>query len=250
MSGLSVLAVDDEPPALDELTFLLECSSMISSVRAARSAAEALHLLQDERYDVVLLDIAMPGIDGLELARILARFSQPPAVVFVTAHEEHALAAFDAGGMGYLLKPVTLERLTSTLRRVTQTQPGPPDHEEGGPLDALLVETGTLTRIVPRDDISWVESAGDYVRLHVRGGAHYLLRLPISALEEHWSEHGFARIHRSYLVALRDIHELRTTEGHTMVRVGELDLPVSRRHAKELRDRLVRQAQRGRHDAN
>jgi DNA-binding LytR/AlgR family response regulator len=248
MSGLSVLAVDDEPPALDEMTFLLECSSMISSVRSARSAAEALHLLQDERYDVVLLDIAMPGIDGLELARILARFSQPPAVIFVTAHEEHALAAFNAGGMGYLLKPVTLERLTSTLRRVTQL--GTPAHDEGGPLDALLVETGTLTKIVPRDEISWVESAGDYVRLHIRGGSHYLLRLPISALEEHWSDHGFARIHRSYLVALRDIHELRTTEGHTVVRVGDLELPVSRRHLKELRDRLVRQAQRGRHDAN
>jgi two-component system, LytTR family, response regulator len=248
VSGLSVLAVDDEPPALDELTFLLESSSLIGSVRAARSAAEALHLLHDERYDVVLLDIAMPGIDGLELARILARFSQPPAVVFVTAHEEHALAAFDAGGMGYLLKPVTLDRLTSTLHRITQV--GAPDTEEGGPLDSLLVETGTLTKIVSRHDVSWVESAGDYVRLHLREGNHYLLRLPISSLEEHWSDHGFARIHRSYLVALRDIRELRTTEGHMVVGVGNFDLPVSRRHGKELRDRLVRQAQRGRHDAN
>jgi DNA-binding LytR/AlgR family response regulator len=246
MSGLSVLAVDDEPPALDELTFLLGCSSLIGSVRAARSATEALHLLQDERYDVVLLDIAMPGIDGLELARILARFSQPPAVVFVTAHEEHALAAFDAGGVGYLLKPVTQDRLADTLRRITRTEAT--EHDKNQEFDALLVETGTLTKIVPRDEVSWVESAGDYVRLHLRGGAHYLLRLPISSLEEHWNEHGFARIHRSYLVALRDIRELRTSEGHTVVGVGDFDLPVSRRHAKELRDRLVWHAQRGRHD--
>jgi DNA-binding LytR/AlgR family response regulator len=248
MTGLSVLAVDDEPPALDELTYLLESSAMVSSVRAVRSATEALHLLHDERYDVVLLDIAMPGIDGLELARVLSRFSQPPAVVFVTAHEEHALAAFDAGGIGYLLKPVTHERLVNALRRLTPVLPM--DNEDAGSLDTLLVEIGTLTKIVHRDDVSWVESAGDYVRLHVRGGARYLVRLPISVVDEHWSDHGFVRIHRSYLVALRDIHEIRTTEGHTVVGLGDTDLPVSRRHAKELRDRLVHHAQRGRRDGD
>jgi DNA-binding LytR/AlgR family response regulator len=242
MSGLAVLAVDDESPALDELTFLLESTSLVSSVRAARSATDALHYMHDERYDVVLVDIAMPGIDGLELARVLARFSQPPAIVFVTAHEEHALEAFDVGGVGYLLKPVTLDRLVSTLRRAV----GAPtqDTTTHGSLETILVEIGTLTKIVTRDEVSWVESAGDYVRLHVRGGAHHLVRLPISLLEEQWSDHGFARIHRSYLVALRDIRELRASEGHTVVRIGDHDLPVSRRHSKELRDRLVRNARR------
>jgi two-component system response regulator LytT len=93
--------------------------------------------------------------------------------------------------------------------------------------------------------VSWVESAGDYVRLQLRSGDHYLVRLPISLLEAQWANHGFARIHRSYLVALRDIRELRTSEGHTVVGVGDFDLPVSRRHSKELRDRLVRHARRG-----
>jgi DNA-binding LytR/AlgR family response regulator len=242
MIGLSVLAVDDEPPALDELTFLLENSALVSSVRAARSATDALHYMHDEHYDVVLLDIAMPGLDGLELARVLSRFSHPPAIVFVTAHEEHALEAFDAGGMGYLLKPVTHDRLVSTLRRVVNR---PPDEsQDAGSLETILVEIGSLTKILSREDVSWVESAGDYVRLHLRGGGHHLVRMPISLLEEKWSDHGFARIHRSYLVALRDIHELRTSEGHTVVGVGAYDLPVSRRHAKELRDRLVRHARR------
>ena len=242
MIGLSVLAVDDEPPALDELTFLLENSALVSSVRAAKSATDALHYMHDEHYDVVLLDIAMPGLDGLELARVLSRFSHPPAIVFVTAHEEHALAAFDAGGIGYLLKPVTLDRLVSTLRRVVNR---PPDEtQDAGSLETILVEIGSLTKILAREDVSWVESAGDYVRLHLRGGGHHLVRMPISLLEEKWSEHGFARIHRSYLVALRDIHELRTSEGHTVVGVGAYDLPVSRRHAKELRDRLIRHARR------
>ena len=144
--------------------------------------------------------------------------------------------------MGYLLKPVTLDRLVSTLRRVVNR---PPDEtQDAGSLETILVEIGSLTKILAREDVSWVESAGDYARLHLRGGGHHLVRMPISLLEEKWSEHGFARIHRSYLVALRDIHELRTSEGHTVVGVGAYDLPVSRRHAKELRDRLIRHARR------
>jgi DNA-binding LytR/AlgR family response regulator len=242
MTGLAVLAVDDESPALDELTFLLENSALVRSVRAVRSATDALHYMHDESYDVVLLDIAMPGLDGLELARVLARFSHPPAIVFVTAHEEHALEAFDAGGMGYLLKPVTHDRLVSTLRRVAHRPPDDTDTESS--LETLLVESGSLTKIVNREDVSWVESAGDYVRLHPRGGGQHLVRMPISVLEDQWSDHGFARIHRSYLVALRDIRELRTEEGHTVVGLDDYDLPVSRRHAKELRDRLVRHARR------
>lgn len=144
MTGLSVLAVDDELPALDELTFLLENSALVSSVRSARSATEALHHMHDEHYDVVLLDIAMPGLDGLELARVLARFSHPPAIVFVTAHEEHALEAFEVGGVGYLLKPVTHDRLVTTLRRVVTRPADDGPHEPS--LETIPVEIGTLTR--------------------------------------------------------------------------------------------------------
>jgi DNA-binding LytR/AlgR family response regulator len=241
-TGLSVLAVDDESPALDELVYLLQHSSMASHVRAVSSATDALHHLHHERYDVVLLDIAMPGMDGLELARVVAQFSHPPAIVFVTAHEEHALAAFDVGGSGYLLKPVTQERLVMALRRVAPShQEGP---EDNAAFDTIAVEIGTLTRMVARDDVAWVESSGDYVRLHLRDGAQHLVRLPMSVLEERWRDHGFARIHRSYLVSLRAIREVRTSQGHTVVGVGAFDLPVSRRHSKELRDRLVRHARR------
>ena len=120
----------------------------------------------------------------------------------------------------------------------------PTETSDEGALETILVEIGSLTKIIAREDVSWVESAGDYVRLHLRGGGQHLVRMPISLLEEQWSDHGFQRIHRSYLVALRDIHELRTSEGHTVVGVGDFDLPVSRRHSKELRDRLVRHARR------
>ena len=202
-TGLSVLAVDDEAPALDELVYLLWNSAVASHVRAVSSATDALHHLHDEHFDVVLLDIAMPGMDGLELARVVAQFSHPPAIVFVTAHEEHALAAFDVGGSGYLLKPVTQERLVTALRRVAL--PRQEDHPDDDALETIPVEIGTLTKMVSRDEVSWAESSGDYVRLHLRDGAQHLVRLPMSLLEEHWRDHGFARIHRSYLVSLREI---------------------------------------------
>lgn len=239
---LRVLAVDDEAPALDELVYLLRSSALVSEVRAAGSATDALHHLHNESFDTLFLDIAMPGLDGLELAHVVAQFANPPAIIFVTAHEEFALAAFDVGGVGYLLKPVTRERLHTSLRRISQSRHEEPSEKD--PLESIPVELGTLTRMISRDDVSWVESSGDYVRLHVHEGAQYLVRLPISVLEEEWRDHGFTRIHRSYLVALRDISEIRSGGGHTVVGIGEFELPVSRRHSKDLRDRLVRHARR------
>jgi DNA-binding LytR/AlgR family response regulator len=232
---LSILAVDDEGPALDELAYLLHSSDMVGGVFVARSATDALRQLRDGTFDVILLDIQMPGLDGLELARILGRFVEPPAVVFVTAHEEHALEAFDVGASGYLLKPVDRERLERVLRRAV----GPGLEET----EAIPVESGGRTIIVARQDISWVEAAGDYVRLHLRAGTRHLLRASMSTLEEEWP--GFVRVHRSYLVALHDITELRTDETRTTVVVGDTELQVSRRHLRELRDRLVRHARPG-----
>jgi two-component system response regulator LytT len=253
MTALSILAVDDETPSLDELSYLLHKSALVGRVVVAQHATDALRHLRDEEFDAVLLDIRMPGLDGMELARVLARFSSPPVVIFVTAHEDHALEAFEVGAAGYLLKPVDETRLDRVLRHAvlhaSREQPSGADDvaaspsplDEGSrPGDVVAVDTGTTTRFVARSDIAWVESAGDYVRLHLRDGTSYLLRTPMAALEEGWSGHGFVRIHRSYLVSLRDIAELRSEGAHTTVRVlGEL-LPVSRRSVHELRERLVR----------
>jgi two-component system response regulator LytT len=258
MTGLSVLAVDDETPSLDELGYLLHKSALVDHVAVAQHATDALRHLRDEEFDVVLLDIRMPGLDGMELARVLARFSCPPVVIFVTAHEDHALEAFEVGASGYLLKPVDQARLERVLRRavsqVPREQPSAVSDVAGGPSappagsrsdDVIAVDTGVTTRFVARSDISWVESAGDYVRLHLRDGTSYLLRTPMAVLEEEWSGHGFVRIHRSYLVSLHDIAELRSEGAHTTVRVlGEL-LPVSRRSVHELRERLVRDVRAG-----
>lgn len=250
MTELSILAVDDEGPALDELSYLLERSAHVGRVAVARSATDGLRLLRDEDFDVVLLDVRMPGLDGLELAQILNRFAQPPAVVFVTAHEDHALEAFEVGAAGYLLKPVDADRLEQVLRRVDRPSPATSSSAGQGVVGdgerrsrVLAVDTGSRTRLVPRSDVLWVESAGDYVRLHLRDGASYLLRTPMATLEEEWSD-AFARVHRSYLVSLLDITEITTDGAHSAVRLGDHEVPVSRRHVHELRERLVRHRRR------
>ncbi|WP_181784943.1 LytR/AlgR family response regulator transcription factor, partial [Pseudonocardia pini] len=108
---LRVLAVDDVAPALAELTRLLAASSCVREVVPAADALSALKLLKDTRFDAVFLDIAMPGMDGLELAGLLARMTDPPELVFVTAFEEHAVSAYGVGALDYVLKPVAAERL-------------------------------------------------------------------------------------------------------------------------------------------
>jgi DNA-binding LytR/AlgR family response regulator len=241
---LTVLVVDDERPALDDLAYLLRQHSRIASVTTAGDATEALRRLRDEHFDAVFLDIRMPGLDGLELARVLGRFAQPPAIIFVTAFEQHAVEAFELQALDYLLKPVRPERLSDALRRVGGAGGGgtPPPGGNAEDPSRIAVETGGRTRMVERDSIRFVEASGDYVRLHADGAAH-LVRMPISALEESWRDAGFVRVHRRYLVALRHLTELRVRPGggYVLVVAGR-ELPVSRRHARELRDLLARRA--------
>src|SRR5829696_10194910 len=136
---LRVLAVDDEPPALDELGYLLGADARVGSVLCAKDAAAALRLLRDSEIDAVFLDIGMPGVDGLDLARALRRQAVPPPIVFVTAHDDRAVDAFDLGAVDYLLKPLRPERLAESLRRVCATRsapdPGSSDDDEIIPVE-------------------------------------------------------------------------------------------------------------------
>ncbi|MCW2845576.1 MAG: response regulator transcription factor, partial [Nocardioides sp.] len=176
---LKVLVIDDERPALDELAYLLTQDPRIGEVLTSDSATEGLRILQELDVDVVFLDIQMPGLSGLELAQVLARFRTPPPIVFVTAHEGHAVEAFDLQAVDYVLKPVRAERLAEAVRRVV----------EGGEravasLDAQIpVERGGVTRFVSRSDITHVEAQGDYARLHTGAGSH-LVRAALSTLED------------------------------------------------------------------
>ncbi|MFF8033028.1 MULTISPECIES: LytR/AlgR family response regulator transcription factor [unclassified Streptomyces] len=251
---LRALAVDDERPSLEELLYLLNADPRVAGAEGAGDATEALRRINralesgpdgPEAIDVVFLDIQMPGLDGLDLARLLTGFARPPLVVFVTAHEDFAVQAFDLEAVDYVLKPVRRERLAEAVRRAADlraaaqrdTAPRIPVHEPDP--DHIPVELGGVTRFVAVDGITHVEAHGDYARLHTDRGSH-LVRIPLSTLEERWRSRGFVRIHRRHLVALRHIGELRLDAGTVSVRIGSEELQVSRRHARELRDLLMR----------
>jgi len=205
--------------------------------------------IQAGEFDAAFLDIAMPGLDGLELASLLGKLSHPPVIVFVTAYDKHAISAFGVGAIDYVLKPIRAERLAAALTKVSRmvqalraTEPGPSTPDT---MPALAVDANGRTRYVRRDEVRFAEAHGDYVRLHTPEGVHEV-RMPISRLEEYWEDSGFVRVHRGFLVALNAVRELRSDSvGGVLAHTDSGDVPVSRRHARELRDRLLRAAQRG-----
>jgi DNA-binding LytR/AlgR family response regulator len=167
-------------------------------------------------------------------------------VVFVTAYDDRAAEAFDLGVADYVRKPVQADRIAESLRRVLTTRLVPSHPSVAGRAEreddpTIPVELAGTTRILHRSAVHWVEAQGDYARLHTAEGSH-LVRLSLASLAERWAEAGFVRIHRSYLVQMRLIEELRLTGGGYVVVVGGRELPVSRRHTRELKDRLVRAA--------
>jgi DNA-binding LytR/AlgR family response regulator len=241
---LRVLAADDEAPALEELTYLLRRHPRVQLVRPAADAAEALRdlgrmITEGDRLDAVFLDIRMPGLDGLDFTRLVTGFADPPAVVFVTAHDEFAVTAFELGAVDYLLKPVDPGRLSEAVRRVEQAVHRDTAADEPEPDEMIPVELGGRTRLIPLAGVTHAQAHGDYVRLHTLDGS-YLVRVPLAALAERWGPVGFIRIHRSTLVAAAHISELRFDDGRAVVQVGDRPLMVSRRHTREIRDLLVR----------
>jgi len=248
---LRLLAVDDEPPALDELGYLLRADPRVARVHTAQDAVGALKVLEHEPVDGVFLDIRMPGLSGLELARVLGRFATTPPIVFVSAYDDAAVEAFSLRAVDYLLKPVRAARLAEAVGRVLSAPsvgPAEPEPAQAAAPDSgtIAVELGGVTRFLQVSDVRYVEAQGDYARLHTAEGSH-LVRVPLAALEERWAAAGFVRVHRSHLVAVSHISELRVGPGggHA-VRVGSgpsaVLLPVSRRLSRDLKDRLVHRA--------
>src|SRR5690606_1926199 len=192
--------------------------------------------------DLVLLDIAMPGIDGLEAARHLAAFEPRPAVVFCTAYDAHALSAFEAQAIDYLVKPVRPERLSAALERVRTFAAGREQDEaqgDGRHRTHLCARLRGSLRLIPIEDVHYLQAEEKYVVVHhVRG--EDLIEESLKSLEEEFGER-FVRIHRNCLVARHEILELRRgTDGHVqaMLRHGDHPLEVSRRCVANLRDTL------------
>jgi DNA-binding LytR/AlgR family response regulator len=247
--GLAILAVDDEPRALADIKHLLESSTSVDRVATATSAKEALVYLSGGRYDALFLDVHMPEIEGMALARLLRRFADPPAVVFVTGHPDAAVEAFEIQALDFLVKPVGRERLEAALNRV-EAQARPPAPEpaatDGAPAtgagpDVVAVDNpkGGGKRLVRLETISIAQANGDYARIVCDDG-RFLLRTPLSQLEKDWAPSGFARVHRAYLVNLTQAVELRAQLNGTAVLVMRdgTEVPVARRNVAALRRRL------------
>jgi DNA-binding LytR/AlgR family response regulator len=230
---VNVVVADDEAPAVEALAYLLARDSRIGEIHKATSGAEALQALERHDVDALFLDIHMPALTGLDIAKVISRFSRPPAVVFVTADEDKALQAFELAAVDYLLKPVRADRLAESVRRICELM------EDGGAAkpEVVTVDQGGITKMIRRDEIQYVQAQGDYARLHT-ADASYLIRVPLNDLERQWADAGYLRIHRSYLVAMDRIQQMRTSAGRASLLVGGAELPVSRRHLPAVRDRL------------
>ena len=228
---INVVVADDEVPAVEELVYLLSQDSRIGRIHRAMSGAEALRALEEFPVDALFLDIHMPALSGLDIARAVSRFTRPPAVVFVTADEAQALEAFDLAAVDYLLKPVRPERLAESVRRLCELVEETTEKPE-----LVTVDQGGTTRLIRRDEIRYIQAQGDYARLHT-GNASYLIRVPLNDLEQQWAS-DFVRIHRSYLVAMDRIDQVRLQGGKASVVIEGTELPVSRRTLPQLRGRL------------
>jgi two-component system, LytTR family, response regulator len=235
---LKLLAVDDELPALEDLVRMLEASPSVENVESAASAEEALVALGNgDDIDAVFLDVRMPGLDGLELARVLRRFERPPAVVFVSAFDDAAVSAFELAALDYLVKPVSRRRLDEAIDRVARQAGRPePAEEETVAVDALR---GGGTRLLARSSILYLQAHGDYVRVASDDG-RYLLRARLTDLEERWAASGFVRVHRGFVVNLRRAVEVRPRLNGTAVLVmaDGAEVPIARRQVGELRRKL------------
>ncbi len=243
---LRVLLVDDEPLARARLrTLLADCSAPAAAVQAeAANAAQAIGCLQRQAFDVALIDIHMPGADGLTLARTLRTLPAAPAIVFVTAHAEHALQAFELDAVDYLTKPVRLERLQAALQKV-QRFAEVRGAQEQAPVDAVLIiqERGRTER-VPLSEVLYLKAELKYITLRTRART-YLLEGSLNDLEARYASR-LLRVHRNALVARSAVRALElqrdAQEGDGWaLRLQGIDelLQVSRRQLAAVRELLA-----------
>jgi two-component system response regulator AlgR len=241
---MKVLITDDEAPARMRLRDMLGSLPGHEIVGEAADGADALRLAEQQQPDVVLLDIRMPGMDGLEAARHLAQLEHPPAVIFTTAYDQHALEAFEASAVDYLLKPIRKARLEEALakaRRPTRAQLNELEvDEQPGARTHLCVRLRGNLQLVPVDTVYYFMADQKYVSVRHQGG-EVLIEDSLRALEQEFGDR-FLRIHRNALVAVAYIEGLEKTSTGQVVKLRGTDerLEVSRRHAPAVRQLIKR----------
>ncbi len=238
--SLRALVVDDEQPARARLTALLRELGQVEVVGEARNAAEALQRIDELDPDLLYLDVRMPGMSGLELAQHLGSLDEPPAIIFTTAHDEHAMEAFEAEAVGYLLKPVRKEKLAAATERAQRLTLRQLDSVAGQtPRTHLSVRLRDGIKLLRLEDVIRLVAEQKYTTVHHTGGED-LIDDSLRTLEAEFGER-FLRIHRSALVNRSFIEAVeRTADGHHLIRLRGVSEPmqVSRRLVTELKTRL------------
>lgn len=235
---LRAMIVDDEAPARSELRYLLEQTGKIGSIVEASSVRQAIETLMENRVEVVFLDISMPGASGLQLAEALHKLKNPPAVVFVTAYDDHAVEAFDVDAVDYLLKPVEEDRLDQALAKVAAHIK--PPAEQHASIERIPVEKGGRKVLIPVDQIRYIMAKDDYSCIFTDDD-RYLSTTSLAQFESKLSEFGFFRVHRRYIVNLACVEDVETTASGA-IQLGitgmEERVPVSRRRVVPLKKAL------------
>jgi two-component system, LytTR family, response regulator len=232
--SIRTLVVDDESLARTNLNVLLRRDPDIGSVAECESGLEAVESIRASKPDLVFLDVQMPECDGFDVLELLGS-ELPPAVIFVTAHEEYALRAFEAGALDYLLKPFDDARFVRALNRAKDKIA----HYSPQRAERLVVKERGQVLFLNAVDIDWIEAAGYYACVHI-GNETHVMRRTLSELERDLGEERFVRIHRSIIVNLERIRGLELQKGgeYEVVLKTRVRLRLSRRFRKTLQDRL------------
>lgn len=227
---MTVLLVDDEPLAREGLRGLLAGDPEVAAIHEARNGKEAVQMIRALKPDLIFLDVQMPEMDGFEVTRAVGAENMP-TVVFVTAHDQYAIQAFEINAVDYLLKPVTEERFRKALSRARSRNPIVATNDASRQILSLLesmaapqrtlkrlaIRTAGKTIFVDVSEIDWIEAAENYVQVHV-GRAEHLLHVTLTALEKSLDPERFLRIHRSAIVNIKRIKELQPlTHGEYIV---------------------------------
>lgn len=236
---MKVLIVDDEQLARDRLARMVGGFTEYEVVGEAGNGIEAVRHAADLQPEVVLLDIRMPGMDGLEAARHFAELDEPPAVIFCTAYEEHAVEAFDLQAVGYLLKPVRKDNLHTALgnaQRVNKAQLAALSSEQPPRRSHISARTHRGVELIPVDDVRFFQADQKYVTVR-HGEGEVIIDEPLRDLEEEFADQ-FVRVHRNALVSARFVTGLdRVAGGQYQIRLRDVEdaLDVSRRHVAGVR---------------
>lgn len=237
-TGLRALVVDDEPLARRNVTVLLRRDPGIASIAECASGLDAIQEVKRSRPDLMFLDVQMPECDGFDVLELLGS-DLPPAIIFVTAYDEYALRAFEAGALDYLLKPFDDGRFGRALNRAKEKLAHyfAPKQQV---LERLVVRSQGRVLFLSVADIDWIEAAGYYACLHVGSDTH-VLRRSLSELEQDLGDERFIRIHRSSIVNLDRISGLELQAGgeYEVVLRSKVRLRLSRRYRKRLQQRMV-----------